>query len=370
MDYKDIFIVAIITIVFLLIIETGSSFILSRHSQFETPVIKSSIYKETDWVQQLSDEQMESYSFLYESFVGYKPKPYSGTYVNIDNNSLRQTKNYNSAPDPIIIHCYGGSTMWGTDSRDEYTIPSQLSKILYKNGYNVIVHNYGMSGYDSNTELIQFQMELKKGNIPDIAIFYDGVNDPCNAYLNKKAGAIPNFFTREYQYNYFQDQNKRSIYHDAFHIITTQSDAIKLTKILLNKFVRTQYQPTNESDLQIIGYDSFDYYSKNIQIIEDIGNIYNVKTIFFIQPYMVTRTNPTDEEINIFNNIKKSFPGMEITCNAFYESIKSSNNPKIIYIGSAFNSYNNSIYIDDCHISEKGNEIVTKNIFNYLQFFI
>lgn len=336
------------------------------YNKHNTPLLKSSIYKNETWVQDLSDEQSSSYNFTYASFVGYKPQPHAGKYVNIDENSIRRTWSSNTY-NQVVIHCYGGSTMFGTDSRDDFTIPSQISKILTEEGYSVRIYNYGMSGYDSNTELIQFQENIKNKNIPHIAIFYDGVNDPCNAYINDGAGEIPNFFTRKYQYDYFKQYEKTILPPEIIQTIAKRIYIIKF----INRYIPLKNTPTetpNTTHMKELGYSSYTHYIENIKMIRSVSNEYGVITHFFLQPYIITKTPTTDEENDIKMWMNDKFKGMEDVSIEFYKNVKKDYNKyKIFDISNALNE-NTTIYIDDCHISEYGNRLVANKITDVLRF--
>lgn len=68
---------------------------------------------------------------------------------------FRETKNYcnTNLENSIIIHMYGGSTMWGIGVDAEDTIPSKLSEILCAKNISVQIKNYGQTG-QTNTQLI------------------------------------------------------------------------------------------------------------------------------------------------------------------------------------------------------------------------
>lgn len=332
---------------------------------YNTPILKSSIYKNETWVQDLSNEQSSSYNFTYESFVGYKQQQHSGKYVNIDENSMRRTWNSNTY-NQIIIHCYGGSTMWGTDSRDDFTIPSYISKILTQEGYSIKICNYGMSGYDSNTELIQFQTNIKEGNIPHIAIFYDGVNDPCNAYLNNGAGKIPNYFTRKYQYDYFKHYENTIFPPD---ILQTMAKRLYIVKFI-KKYIpmeNPKVETLNETYMKELGHSTYEYYLKNVKMIRAISNEYGVTTHFFLQPYIITKKPLTDEENKIYDWMCDKFEGMDNVSIEFYKDVRSTSNKHKIYDISECLNEDTTIYIDDCHISEYGNALVAEKIVEILR---
>ena len=84
------------------------------------------------------------------------------------------------------IYVFGGSTVWGTGSSDQFTIPSILQKNINSSKkiidkYNV--YNYGFSTLVSHQQFkLLKQVNLNKG---DIVIFYDGNNDIWQANINK-----------------------------------------------------------------------------------------------------------------------------------------------------------------------------------------
>ena len=79
------------------------------------------------------------------------------------------------------IHVFGGSTVFGTGSKDGETIPSYIQKILNSNGLNVAVKNYGFMTLVASQQLAA----LKAANlrIGDIVLFYDGGNDAFNSFV-------------------------------------------------------------------------------------------------------------------------------------------------------------------------------------------
>src|SRR6202035_4072960 len=107
-----------------------------------------------------------------------KCRPYRSRYFNIGNQGLRVTvgaKPLAGVQDhPIRIFMFGGSTMWGEGARDPYTIPSWLQGMLNASPRPVQVTNYGQDAYVNTQEMLALFEQLRKGNVPDIAIFYDG----------------------------------------------------------------------------------------------------------------------------------------------------------------------------------------------------
>lgn len=161
--------------------------------------LTNEVYQNQSWAEQYFKESREI-GCEYYPYVGYRRKPnFHGEYVNLDENSIRKTWNPSLPNDEkaVKIFVFGGSTTWGTGAKDEYTIPSYLSKKIYEEDYTVQVTNFGESGYTNTQELIRLQLELRKGNIPDIVIFYDGVNEVYFSYQNKIAGFPPHVEERK-----------------------------------------------------------------------------------------------------------------------------------------------------------------------------
>ncbi len=67
---------------------------------------------------------------------------------------------------------YAGSTMWGTGADDESTIPSILAR-----EHGVRARNFGETAYTTHQGLETFIRPVQEGHRPDVAGFYDGVND-------------------------------------------------------------------------------------------------------------------------------------------------------------------------------------------------
>ncbi len=150
--------------------------------------VNNEVYDNCSWADEYFKESRQCRT-QYIPYIGWSRVEYSGKYVNIDENGLRYTWNSkNSSNDTVKIYFFGGSTTWGTGARDNYTIPSLVSKYLFENNINAEVTNYGETGFQNTQEMIFLMMELRRDNKPDIVIFYDGVNDVYSAYQHKKAG--------------------------------------------------------------------------------------------------------------------------------------------------------------------------------------
>jgi len=173
-----------------------TSFVIGLGDQQQTMADKRCLlspYEGKDWAKPYFEELNELPSD-YEQFLGWDRREYHGEYINVDSKGVRRTWNpeHSNRQALSTLYMFGGSTLWGTGARDEYTIPSYLSKLLDKNNQNFIVYNYGETGYISTQEIIHLILLLKEGYRPDYVIFYDGINDVYGAYQSGIPGTPHN----------------------------------------------------------------------------------------------------------------------------------------------------------------------------------
>jgi hypothetical protein len=78
----------------------------------------------------------------------------------------------------LRIWVFGGSTVYGIGTPDSATTPSYLSRELDTDPSACVeVSDLGVEGFVRNQEVILLAQQLKAGRRPDIAIFYDGINE-------------------------------------------------------------------------------------------------------------------------------------------------------------------------------------------------
>jgi len=121
------------------------------------------------------------------SSVRYENSNWSCAGTSIKNN--RRVTTYQPSEFKRTVYVFGGSTVFGTGSSDEFTIPSILQKKFNDNNYKTKVVNYGFSTLVASQQLQRLlKIPIKKD---DIVIFYDGGNDIVQREIyNKPEGTI------------------------------------------------------------------------------------------------------------------------------------------------------------------------------------
>lgn len=87
----------------------------------------------------------------------------------------------------------------------------------------------------STQVVIALLLQLQKGQIPDLVIFYDGVNDMYSAYQQKVAGLPENEFNRVKEFNLSQPAKSKQLRRMALEDVARRLSRIRFIKELLRK---------------------------------------------------------------------------------------------------------------------------------------
>jgi hypothetical protein len=125
--------------------------------------------------------EMWSRPVEFEPFIQFRERPFSGKFVNVHEAGFRHVRNQGPwPPDPARtnIFLFGGSTTFGYGVPDSDTIASQLQDALNSTSGTVVsVYNFGTNSFYSSQERAYFEKLASEGQVPDIAIFLDGLNE-------------------------------------------------------------------------------------------------------------------------------------------------------------------------------------------------
>lgn len=239
-------------------------------------------------VEEISHLLMETWSrpYIFENYTHFKERPFTGKYVNVDNNGFRRSKN--QAPWPpdrkkyFIIFIFGGSTAFGYGVPDDQTIASHLQEFFSTGGLkkSVALYNFGRGHYYSTQERILFEQLIAARHIPDIAMFIDGMNEFF--YYDDEGTAVSGSFEKylagDIQKLWFKDLKKKS------PVIKTFRNVRKTIKGALFKGNLTKqkerYRYYDQSKLA----RCIERYTVNKKMIEAVSSFFDTKSIFVWQP--------------------------------------------------------------------------------------
>ncbi len=326
----------------------------------------SGLYKDVDIATvEAAYREMRGQQMRWKAYTGYQIEASKGDYFNIDERGRRKTYNISSekTDKPFKIFCFGGSTIFGFGARDEYTIPSELSKLISKKFPDKVIEvsNFGCHGYVRAIENIQLQCELIHGNIPDIVIFYDGVNDVNSAYQNNRGGLPSNSAIRIKEFKTNHSFSKR------FHLMLISSNIYRMVMKVSSKMTPNKYHQSVAGESTKLANEISLYYKEYVNISEGLGNQYDFKVFNFLQPVIYSKKQLTIVE----KEFAKKTVFYEDLYHLTYAKIRTkfldTKDTLLVDISTVFDTTDTTVYTDFCHTGEKANKIVAEEMFTYIQ---
>lgn len=310
----------------------------------------------------------------YHPLLSFTPKPLKTPHITINGQGIRETTGNPAtvSNQQIKIFMFGGSTLFGTNVANNETIPSHVAKLLNTNASVYTVTNFGVSAYNSTQELASLFIQLKQGNIPDMVIFYDGINDFYSRYLytftpnnqtiyediiRAKLGDIWRFHTQ---------RNNQSLLDAPYLAEALESLAPRIKIIdyplLFYRRLGGKGKDTHDTLIKFNGDASLPddvtkIYAENVTMVRNLSKIYGFKTLFIWQPSIATK-KLTDDETEVINS--KTEPAVlykEIT-----KKIIDLELPDFFDASGIFLNEDQPVYLDFAHVSPEGNKMIAEYI--------
>lgn len=288
----------------------------------------------------------------YEPFVGWRTLSYKGETTNISADGRRTHRSGSEKKDSTyVVRFFGGSTMWGEGSDDQHTIPALFNAIHPE----FSVHNHGQLAYNTRQELDELITLYSKNKKADIIIFYDGVND---------AAFLCPTVIEDLPAHRLVPMYREKLYTGKSAIIKTLLFEIFIEDIL--KVVRkmTVDSNTNSGLYNCAGNPEkaeavAEIMMKNWEMAHEIVTRRNGKFLAILQPAAFIG-NPRKDHLELDEELGKNF---EEIYRRLRQKIAERNHPWIIDLSAQFDG-DEYIFIDFCHVSPNGNEIIANEISN------
>jgi hypothetical protein len=285
----------------------------------------------------------------YEPFVGWKTLPYKGPSLHINAEGMRESPVIPSDRKTGSVHFFGGSTMWGEGSDDNHTIPALFN--TRNPGFEV--YNHGQLAYNSRQELDALISLYATGKRPDIVVFYDGVNDA--AFLcPKEIKKLP-------------AHRLVPMYREKLYVGKTALAKEVAGKIFISNILGVVRKATHKRTPENSPYDCVtnpekaeqiaEMMMKNWEMANEIVTKRGGRFIAILQPAAFIG-NPRTDHLKLDEDLGKNF--QEIY-RRLKQKIGERNHPWIADLSDRFDG-NDLIYIDFCHVSPNGNEIIAREI--------
>jgi lysophospholipase L1-like esterase len=364
---KSICIVFGISVLLILFLEGISNIILKNYNAQEYNHNKAHDPKDILWLDDYKKEYNSSSITEWEPYIYFRRKPFVGKYININKNGNRETKQWNikrKDTDKVFnIFMFGGSVLWGDGARDDHTIPSLVSKVLSEHGINVNITNFGEGGYVNTQEVIYLLLQLQKNNIPDLVVFFDGVNDVFSVLQNGKAGLPQNEFNRKAEFNTATSPKK--LLNLYLVKIMSKSATVNLFNIGSSKFFNFKSPyfdfKLNRNEFHKGALDVINIYFSNMKIVND-SSCGRFIPMFYWQPVLHDKKILTEYEKRHYYDNKEFNEVYALTKDIIKSKAALFNGYHFYNITDIFETTTKPIYIDFCHLNEAGNEIIANKI--------
>lgn len=286
----------------------------------------------------------------YEPFVGWKTLRFEGKTTHISEQGMRS---HSAAPPKgdvtKVVRFFGGSTMWGEGSDDDHTIPALFNKLNPR--YRVF--NHGQLAYNSRQELDALISSYSRNEKADIVIFYDGVND---------AAFLCPTVIKELPAHRLVPMYREKLYTGKFAIIKELAYKIFVDDII-NLARKFTYKPTatnspydcvsNPEKAEAIA----EMMLKNWELAHEIVTDRNGQFFAVLQPAAFIG-QPRTDHLALDEQLGQNF---KVIYQLLRKKIAERNHPWIIDLSTAFDG-DDYVFIDFCHVSPNGNEIIANKI--------
>ncbi len=353
------------------VIEIKNWFTLSNKTQAPDHTTKLPYYASQEWSElywrEFKNVKTREQAKQYSPWVIWHHSAYKGKTININEDGIRRTPTANCSSDAYKVFAFGGSTMWGSGAPDWGTIAAYiqngLQSILDK---PVCVVNFGEPAYVSTQGVIALLIQLQSGNVPDMVIFYDGVNDVLAAYPSGQSGV--HFSLRKIAAK-VEGKNLPFFLNwlmewKLYKLITKIA-----SKLMPEKLVTSQRQITYETmgiDANKLASSITKKYLGNYKIVKALSMEYSFEFKFFWQPVLLVGDKTlTSEELTMMDGSK---PALSTLFHAVYHQIFKikSKYQELFYLAHIFDNQEKQIWIDMLHVTPEGNQLVAKEMLNAL----
>jgi hypothetical protein len=218
------------------------------------------------------------------------------------------------------------------------------------------ITNFGEVAYVNTQELIELVLQLERGNIPDIAVFYDGWNDTYAGLHNGVAG-FPQFeWRRKAEFNITIHH-----YHLLWRVFLLKTlDRFYFWKVIKSLSPKSANQESVAVKSKTLDRDIIEVYLNNLKIISALGQAYGFVPIFYWQPVIYLKNHLTDFE--------KGFAAEPLgtlyrQTHAVMKAKQAEFAPyNFTDISDLFAAAKNPVYLDFCHVNEDANQVIAARI--------
>lgn len=251
--------------------------------------------------------------------------------------------------------------MWGDGVPDSHTIPSLVAKELSNNQkLDYCVTNYAERAYCLYQEFIRLTKILEEGEIPDIAIFLDGLNEGAAAYQSGRAGL---------HYDVAEISERLAMRGGnlvSLRWFLRSTNTCKVAGAIKNSlFPNPEKQSLVIKQPEILAQAVCDSYQITKLHIELLAKEYGFKTLFIWQPYLSPQLKQVSKEENLI-----LLKGTYQECLEFIQLVYSEMQQRIetLSIGGVHDlskiliGNEQTLFVDPMHLGPEGNSLIAQEV--------
>lgn len=277
-------------------------------------------------------------------------QPFTGEYISIDAIGRRATEAFvDQDADAPTVFFFGGSTMWGEGSRDGYTIPSQVARLINESGTPVRTENYGQIAYVSAQDEILFERQLALGNVPDVAVFYGGFNDLASVFIHSGTTGLP----------HNEVNRQRDLI--AGQILRSGRPLLNEPEVNFNDLDFSLVAIADATPEQIV-----DLYLANLRLIRAAAVEFGVRPLFVWQPAVAYKQSLTPQEQVFVDENRRTWAGFDEMYLAVDEVLRrrvaDEGLSDIVILSDLFANDTRYLFYDRVHVIEDANTMIAEAI--------
>ena len=318
------------------------------------------IIRREPWgAQYLADAETFGYALDPKPYIGFTNKPYTSPTINIGPDGFRVVPGSSASPEALKVFVLGGSSILGVGVPDWGTIAAYLQKALSAEQRQrpVRVVNYGVGYWVSTQEIIFLSLELQRGHVPDLAIFFDGVTDVSRTVEYGRAGA---HVTPPYPW-----PAPSLFLSTSFRLLREQGAPIPQipfvdppTTPLYPELAA--YPRLPEARRQQMARETFEVYAQNVRLAAELARVYRFRVRCFWQPAIFTTGKAlSGDERLILARQAEGYADLTRRVDALVRQERT-RLPNVTYLGDALDALSGTVFVDGAHLLPGGNETVAR----------
>jgi hypothetical protein len=293
-------------------------------------------------------------STRYDPYRGWQLGAVAMPGLHVDDAGRRVTPQPGSASERNRqVFLLGASTMWGYVARDSATIPALVARELARRGImDVTVVNLANSGYNVTQETITLMLELRRGNVPAIAVALDGVNEAGAVLLGGAVGDVHDQVLAERRFA------RRSLLQDL-----VGHSAFLERLLILTSGARHPIENGDSLCVKIA-----EYYSRMVDQVEALSQAHGFTTYFLWQPTLARSRKPRTSWERWLGSTHPEFQRLTAVCGARTDSIMAPRmGARYVPLSALFDKDTNSVFLDHWgHVTERANGVIADRIVDLL----